>query len=412
MTGDPWRIDGKRLLSRLDALARIGADGDGGVTRLAYGPEEKVARELVAGWMTEAGLEVATDQATNVIGHAPGSGPRLATGSHLDTVVGGGRLDGAYGVVAAIEAAAALAGRVGELRHPLSVIAFANEEGANGTPGMVGSHAVAGTLTPKDLIGLDDNGRSLAEVMADAGGCPDQLARTAWGPGSLAGFIELHIEQGPVLDVKGLSAGVVSSITGRVGVEIVIEGRANHAGTTPMDLRRDALVAAAEVVLTVRQLALDQVVRVATCGHIRAWPNVRNVVPGRVLIGAELRDAEASRLDAGQEELTRRLGSLDVPGVSITLRAGQRIPPVPCHEVLFDCVVEATERLGEKWTALPSGAGHDAQVMAALGPVAMIFVPSVDGISHSAKERTAPEDLVTGADVLVNALLTADARLP
>jgi N-carbamoyl-L-amino-acid hydrolase len=408
------RVDGVRLLRRLDELAAVTADGPG-VTRLAYSAHDVAARELVGGWMAQAGLRAEVDAAGNLIGRRRGTSGLpavLATGSHLDTVVEAGPLDGAYGAVAAVEVAAALHDAGVPLRHDLAVIAFSNEEGARGTPGMVGSLAIAGALSGAQLAEPDDEGISLADRIAAAGGDPAGIAGAAWPPGSLAGFLELHVEQGPVLHRTDTPVAVVSGITGRATLDVTVRGTANHAGTTPMDARRDAAVAAALVVLAVRDLAGPGGVRVATTGALRLDPGVRNVVAGRATVGIDLRDLDDARIAAAIGRL--RLGAARIAaqtGTTVDVTARSAVPAVAADPRLAGCVRDAAEHCGLAHVDLPSGAGHDAQLMARLGPVGMVFTPSIDGVSHAPAEATAPEHLVAGADLLCHALLLADARM-
>ena len=409
------RVDGARLVRRLDELAAVSAGGPG-VTRLAYSAHDVAARELVAGWMAQAGLRVEVDAVGNLIGRRSGTAGLpavLATGSHLDTVIEAGPLDGAYGVVAAVEVAAALDTAGLSLRHDLAVIAFSNEEGARGTPGMVGSLAITGQLTGAQLAEPDDEGISLADRIAAAGGDPAGIACAAWPPGSLAGFLELHVEQGPVLHRSGMPIAVVSGITGRATLDATVSGTANHAGTTPMDARHDAAVAAALVVLAVQDLAGPQGVRVATTGALRLEPGVRNVVAGRATVGIDLRDLDDARITAAIERLRREAARIAAQtGTTVEVRPRSAVPAVVADPRLAGCVRDASEQCGLARLELPSGAGHDAQVMARLGPIGMVFTPSIAGVSHAPAEATAPEHLVAGADVLCRALLLADARLP
>jgi allantoate deiminase len=408
-------VDGARLLRRLDELAAVGAAPGGGVTRLAYSPEDVQGRALVAGWMREAGLVVAVDAAGNLLGRLPGTAglpAALGTGSHVDSVVEAGPLDGAYGVVAAVEVAAAIA-RSGGLAHDLLVVGFSNEEGARGTPGMVGSLAVAGRLTPEQLATPDDEGVPLSRRLHDAGGDPAAIASAAWAPGSMAGWIELHVEQGPVLADAGVRIGVVTAITGRVTLDVVVAGASNHAGTTPMPRRRDAAVAAAHAVLAVQRLATDGGVRVATTGVVRTEPGVRNVVAGRAVVGVDLRDESDAAVDAAIAALQEHAAAIGAEtGTDVRVVPGSRVRAVAMDPWLRECVAGAADDLGLGRVDLPSGAGHDTQIVAPLTPVGMIFVPSVDGVSHSPLERTEPGDLVAGARTLLAALRRADARRP
>ncbi|CAN5560570.1 Zn-dependent hydrolase [soil metagenome] len=412
------RIDGDRLIARLDELSKVGGTERGGVTRTAFSPSDVAARELVASWMRTAGLVTEVDAATNLIGSraaGPHDGPmptNLVMGSHLDTVVEGGHLDGAYGVVAAVEVATTLAEHGHRLGHGLRVVAFADEEGANGTPGMLGSQAIMGVLDPAELERHDDSDIRIADRVLAAGGAPAQIMSAAWDAETIAGYLELHIEQGPVLTDEGLQIGVVEAITGRRIVEVLLTGSSNHAGTTPMHLRQDAMSAAAEVILAVEQLALDGLVRVATCGHIKASPNVRNVVAGHVALGLDIRDVDNERIDAAVAVLRERVVPIaERRSVQIELIDGQGVTAMPCDDGLVGDVTRAAELLSLPSMRMPSGAGHDAQVVARGAPIAMVFVPRRNGLSHNPDEYTEPAALISGANVLLQALLAADERL-
>jgi hydantoinase/carbamoylase family amidase len=408
----PPNVDGGRLLAHIEELRQIGRTDSGGVSRLAFTPEEREGRELVAGWMREAGLEPEVDAAANLIGRRAGDEdlPAIVLGSHLDTVVEGGAYDGAYGVLAAVEVAHTLART--DLRHPLAVVAFNDEEGAFRTRGMWGAHAVAGALEPNDLSTPDERGIPVAELLANAGGDPDRvLTDAAWAPGSIAAYLELHIEQGPVLEREGIPIGVVEAVTGRANADVIVEGEANHAGATPMADRRDALLAAAQVILAVPGLTGDDGVRVATTGTCVVEPGVWNVVPGRVRLGVELRDVDDTRIADGLERLAaaaERIGT--VTGTRIRVEPGPSVEAAPCDPGLRAVISEAAASLGLATMVLPSGAGHDAQVVARVAPIGMIFVPSRAGISHAPAEATDDEDLVAGADVLLRALLARDSH--
>jgi len=408
------RVDGPRLLERLARLRAIGATADGGVTREAFGPLDVEARTLVATWMAAAGLEPRVDAAGNLVGRRSGVHARqLASGSHLDTVVEGGWLDGAYGVVAAVEVAAALADAGVALDHGYAAVAFANEEGARGTQGMSGSRALVGPLEEGELGALDDDGRSLRDRLADAGGDGDRIVEARWDAATVAAFLELHIEQGPVLASQGSRLGVVTAITGRQAFDVEVRGRPNHAGTTPMELRHDALAAAAEVVLAIEALPSDGAVRVATCGFVDVRPNVRNVIPGLVALSAELRAEDARGLDAAMATVDCRVAEIGARrGVAVSVRWGQRVAPTATDPRLLQLARAVASASGGPWTELPSGAGHDAQILGQVVPIAMLFVPSRGGVSHAPDEDTDPAELVAGAQALVDLVLAVDRDEP
>jgi N-carbamoyl-L-amino-acid hydrolase len=401
------RIDGARLLAGLDELARYGADDRGGVSRLGYGDADNAARRYLMSRASDLGLRSSVDQAGNLFfrrERAASDRQVLLIGSHLDSVAYGGRYDGAYGVVAAMEVLATLSRSVGGSGYEPVAVAFANEEGGLFPAPFLGSKAMIGQAVDPDMI-TDPAGRSLRGPLRAAGGDPDRLDRAAWQPEQLGAFLELHIEQGPRLERAGVPIGVVDTITGRSIFEITIRGRQNHAGTTPMDARKDALVTAARLVLAIEDLAVRRgLCTVATVGQINADPNMTNVVPGEVSLTAEIRDGSPTRLDAAERALTglaARIGS----GLSAHVRRTMRVAPVPTDARLRSCSEAAARHLGLATLTVPSGAGHDAQIIGAVAPVGLIFVPSRDGISHAPQEDTAPEDLLAGAEVLMGTVL-------
>lgn len=402
-------VDGDRLLTRLRALREIGATPNRGVTREAFGPLDVAARTTVQEWLVDARFDVQVDAGANLVGRRPGRTDRwLATGSHLDTVVDGGWLDGSYGVVAAVEIATVLAAAP-PLAHGVMVAAFANEEGARGTDGMTGSRTVVGQVDPAELARADDTGCTLAERIRTADGAPADIDGARWPLEQLDAFVELHVEQGPVLESRGHVLGVVPAITGRQALDVVLRGRPDHAGSTPMDLRHDALAAAAEVVLAVEALARDGRARVATCGHVTVEPNVRNVVPGTAVVSVELRDEDAARIDAAVGELRTRVASIaGTRGLTVEVVDGQLVPPVASARPVVHAVEAVAAGSGLGWSALPSGAGHDAQILGQHVPSGMIFVPSIGGVSHAPDEDTAVEHLVAGAQALLDTLLHLD----
>ena len=408
-------INAARLNHTLEELGKFGETPEG-MDRLAFSPADIESREYTMGLMREAGLEVRIDAGGNIIGRKAGADdslPAIALGSHTDTVPLGGKYDGALGVMGAIEVVKTLAENGHVTRHPIEAIVFTNEEGTRFHRWLIGSRAMAGMLEPEDLAAVDAEGVSLAERMGDIGGDLSRVAEAARKPGELAAYFELHIEQGPYLYRSGTPIGVVTGITGRAVFELEIAGMSNHAGTTPMGERRDALVAASKLVVQVQKMAAeDEICRVATTGALDVTPNAVNVVPGRATVGMEFRDLEMSALEAAEQELTRLARQSEAEdGVEITINRHRFTDPVPIVPGMQDWVGEAAERAGFAWERVPSGAGHDAQAIATIAPMAMLFVPSVEGISHAVQEYSSPEDCANGTQVLLELLLLADERL-
>ncbi|HEX8081780.1 MAG TPA: Zn-dependent hydrolase [Jatrophihabitans sp.] len=404
------RIDGARLLDQLDRLRAVGATVDGGVSRLAFTAADVAGRDLVADFMRAAGLEVRVDPAGNLIGSRAGrlAGlPALVLGSHLDTVPGGGAYDGAYGVVAAVEVLRTLRDRQIQLDRRVDVVAFSNEEGASGAPAMFGSRAVAGRVTADELRQTVNDGRTVAELLDGAGGDSARIEQARWPAGTTSCYLELHIEQGPILEAQGLHIGVVEGISGRQTVEITVHGETNHGGTTPMESRKDALVAAAEVVLAVPGLAGEHgLVRVATVGDCRVQPGAWNVIPGQARLVVDLRDLSTEAMIAALAELRRQVAQVaSRTGTDIEVTPLQRIPAALCDKQQFQLIEEVASSLRLRYRSMPSGAGHDAQWIAEIAPIGMVFVPSHGGASHVAREWTDPADLINGADVLLGCTL-------
>ena len=333
-------------------------------------------------------------------------------GSHTDTVPKGGKYDGALGVMAAIEVIRTLEEQGHNTRHPLEVIDFTNEEGTRFHRWLVGSRSMSGLLEQEDLDAVDDDGLSLGPCLADIGGDISRIEEAVRKPGELAAYFELHIEQGPYLDRSGTPIGVVTGITGRAVFEVEIEGKANHAGTTPMSTRRDALVSASKLVLAIQKMAAEQeICRVSTVGSIKAVPNAVNVIPGSASIGLEFRDTDMEALASAEQELQRITDQAVIDdAVDIDVIRHRFTTSVPITPDMQAMVAEAAENCGFEWESLPSGAGHDAQAVANIAPVAMIFVPSLDGISHSKEEYSTPQACANGAQVLLELLLLADDR--
>jgi N-carbamoyl-L-amino-acid hydrolase len=396
-------IDEKSLLGSLDALARIGAIEGGGCARLALGDEDKMGRDLVVGWMKALGLDVRIDAIGNVIGVRAGTG-KLAPvmiGSHIDTVRTGGRYDGNYGVLAGLEVVRALNAANRGTRRPIAVAFFTNEEGARFQPDMMGSLVYAGGL------GLD---RAYAATDREGFAVGDELRRIGYlgtiPPGALEphAFLELHIEQGPILDEEKVRIGVVESVQGISWTEYTVTGVSNHAGTTPMRLRRDAGYLAASVNLFVRRLAREMGGhQVATVGSLSLRPNLINVVPNRAVFTVDLRNTDEARLEEAEARVAAHVAEVaKAERVEVKARVLARFEPVIFDAGLVDRVEHHARALSLSTRRMPSGAGHDAQMMQRLCPTAMIFVPSVAGLSHNVQEHTEPADLVAGAQVLLN----------
>lgn len=407
-------INATRLNSHLTTLGQIGRD-EFGMQRVAFSRHDVAGRDYVSGLMRAAGMSVRIDAAGNIIGRSEGadpSRPAIVLGSHTDTVPSGGQYDGALGIIAAIEVVEALRDGGPTPRHPVEVIVFANEEGTGFHRWLLGSRAVAGLWEAEDFAAVADDGATLADTLPQIGGNISRIQEARRRPEELAGYLELHIEQGPTLHRGGFPIGVVTGITGRSVYHVDIVGEANHAGTTPMSLRRDAMSAAAQLALTVRRIAGElEVCRVGTVGSMDVHPNAGNVIPGRVQMGVEFRDERMESLNAAEVELRRTAEEVaHAENVNITVTAQRNTTSVPISNNMQQLIADAAGMAGLEHVRLPSGAGHDAQAIAAITPAAMVFVPSVNGISHAPAEYSAPEDCANGAQVLLNALLLADGR--
>jgi len=403
------RVDGDRLLERLDRLARFGGTPEGGVNRVAFGDEDIRSRVYLKQLMEEAGLEVCIDPAGNMIGRREGrypSLPALACGSHTDTVPHGGKYDGALGVMAAIEAAQVLEDNQIRTRHPLEVIIFTDEEG-----GLVGSRAMAGEVSDEALEIVSHSGKTIRDGILALGGDPENLEGAKRNKGDIEVFLEIHVEQGGVLEQQGIDIGIVEGIVGINWWDVTIEGAANHAGTTPMNMRLDAMLAAAHFVIAVNTIVRsEQGGQVGTVGRIRAEPGAPNVIPGRVVLSLELRDLSADKIRMMFERIrdeSRRIAERTRTEISFSAIDATAVP-APTHPLIRDLLESSAGDLGLTSLRMPSGAGHDAQEMAELAPIGMIFVPSVGGISHSPKEHTRARDLINGANVLLRTLLKID----
>jgi len=404
-------VDGERINRQLLELAHFGKNPYGGVSRVAYSEFDRQGREWAMNVMREAGLAVSIDAAGNIFGRRPGSVATLnplVFGSHIDSVPDGGNYDGDVGSLSAIEVARTLASNNLVTRHPLEVVIFQNEEG-----GTTGSRAMAAGLTPAELERVAQSGMSIRDGIRFLGGDPDRLDSARRAPGDIAGYLELHIEQGGVLDDTTTPIGVVLGIVGIRHWDITITGFANHAGTTPMDRRKDALLTAARCIEAANRIVRSVPGRqVGTVGKLAVEPGAYNVIPGLVTFGLELRDLDDAKILRLYQRILaecRRIAALN--GTALTSTETLAIAPALTDPGIRGVIAGAAQELGLRTIRLPSGAGHDAQEMARLGPVGMIFVPSVGGISHSPREYSRPGDIENGANVLLRTLLRLDATL-
>ncbi len=406
MPGHNLAIDIDRLLGRLDRLAEIGAIDGGGCCRLALSDDDKRGRDLVVGWMRELGLDVSIDAIGNIVGLRAGKNGAtpVMTGSHIDTVRTGGRYDGNLGVLAGLEVVEVLNAAGIETERPIAVAVFTNEEGARFAPDMMGSLVYAGGL---------DLDTALATTGIDGATVGDELRRIGYAgdlaPGHVRphAFVELHIEQGPILEAEGITIGAVENLQGISWQEVRIEGESNHAGTTPMRLRHDAGYCAAAIGQFVRELAAgmggDQV---GTVGAIDLHPNLINVIAASATVTVDLRNTDEAKLQEAERRFAEFLNELaEREGVAISTRSLARFEPVTFDAGIADTITDVARALGHSTRRMTSGAGHDAQMMARLCPTAMIFTPSVGGISHNPAEHTEPSDLAAGANVLLQTML-------
>ena len=403
----PVRVNRERLnttLAQFDAIGRTAT----GINRVAYSDLDLAGRKFTLDLFRAAGLEPRIDAAGNILGRLEGTSPSLPPiliGSHVDSVTDGGNFDGPVGSFSAIEVARSLREQNIRLKHPLEVVVFQNEEG-----GTVGSKLMIGALPEADLEKVARSGKTLREGVRLTGGKVAQLASAVKKKGDLHCYIELHIEQGGRLEQEGLKIGVVEGIVGLHWIEVTVDGFSNHAGTTPMDQRQDAMLAAAKFTVAVNDAIRAEPGRqVATVGRLVPSPNTTNVVPGRVVLTVDLRDLASDKLtrfSARFEQLGREIGA--ATRTSFTLKGLHHSEPAISDRTVMEWIGRSAEALGLSRQTMPSGAGHDAQEIARISPMAMIFVPSVGGISHSPKEFTKPDDVVNGANVLVNAVIAAD----
>lgn len=404
-------IDGTRLNRTLQELSAFGKNAEGGVDRVAYSDYDRDARGYAKNLMAQAGLSVAVDAAGNIIGKRAGTNVNLSpivTGSHIDTVLNGGNFDGCLGAMSAIEVAQTMKDNSLTTRHPLEFVIFQNEE-----QGLFGSRAIASGLQPAQLDLVSPSGKTIREGINFLGGDTNRLHEVLRSPDSIAAFVELHIEQGPILDLASKNIGVVTGIVAVYRWNVVVQGTSNHAGTTPMNARKDALVAASEFIVAVNRVVTshpgDQV---GTVGKIIALPGAVNVIPGEVQLTLELRDLDAAKVQQLYQEITLASQQIETSrGVTFQFTIATQQQPAITSQLIREATAQICGDLGQSYQLIQSGAGHDSQEMSRIGPMGMIFIPSVGGISHSPHEFSRPSDIINGANVHLHLLLKLDQLL-
>lgn len=407
--GAALSVNGKRIESRIFELAKFGVDEKGRNYRVAYTKGDIEARAWFMELMKKAGLDPTIDAAGNIIGKRKGKNASLkpiAFGSHIDMVPDGGNYDGTLGSISALEVIEILNENNVVTEHPLEVIIFANEEG-----GTIGSMAMAGRITAEGLKQKSQSGLTQAEGIKALGGNPDNIQSAKRTKGDIHAWIELHIEQGGILEKEKIQIGVVEGIVGIVHWEVTVEGFANHAGATPMNLRQDALLAASKFVIAVNEVVNSvKGTQVGTVGKIAVQPGAYNVIPGKVVLGLEIRDLNAAKIEMLFKEMEKRAATIATSTktkISFERQANESKPALT-DKKLQQAINSTAKSLGFSTKFMQSGAGHDSQEIAEIAPAAMIFIPSIGGISHSPKEFSTATDMANGANVLLQTILKID----
>ena len=402
-------VNGQRIESRIFELAKFGKDASGRGYRVAYTKGDIEGRAWFIELMKKAGLDPTIDAAGNIIGKRKGKDQSLKPigfGSHIDMVPDGGNYDGTLGSISALEIIEILNENSFVTEHPLEVIIFGNEEG-----GTIGSKAMVGGLTSDGLQQKSQSGLTMAEGIKAIGGNPDNIQSCIRKKGDFHAWVELHIEQGGILEKEKIQIGVVEGIVGIVHWEVTVEGFANHAGATPMNMRQDALLAASKFVIAVNE-AINSVkgTQVGTVGKIAVQPGAYNVIPGKVVLGLEIRDLSAEKIEILFHEIEKRAAIIakDSKATISFLRQPNESKPALTDKKLQQVINSAAKALGFSTRFMQSGAGHDSQHIASIAPAAMIFIPSVGGISHSPKEFSTATDMANGANVLLQTILKLD----
>lgn len=406
--GQLIKVNSQRIESRIFELAKFGKDSLGRNYRVAYTRGDIEGRNWFIGEMKKAGLEVSIDAAGNIVGKRNGKNPILKPigfGSHIDMVPDGGNYDGCVGSIAALEMIDVLNENKIITDHPLEIIIFSNEENAT-----IGSSALAGNLNAEELKVVSQNGLTIAEGTKAIGGNPENIKSAIRKNGDLAAFVELHIEQGGFLEKENIQIGIVEGIVGIKHWDVTVDGFANHAGTTPMNLRHDALLAAAKLIVAVNEVITSYEGRqVGTVGKIAVQPGAFNVIPGKVIFGLEIRDLSSDKISKLFKDVEKRAAEIAVnSGTKISFQQKNEIKPALTQKYIQDKIIQSARLLSLTYKYIQSGAGHDSQEMALIAPMGMIFVPSVGGISHSPKEFTKATDMENGANVLLQTILAID----
>ena len=405
-------INGHRLNRSLAQLAEIGKLPNGGVSRVAFTTEDLLARQLVQSWMIEAGMTVRTDAGGNIIGKYAGrheGAAALATGSHIDTVPVAGRYDGCLGVLAGIEVVRVLHENHLQLDHPIEVIVFTDEEYT-----VLGCKAMAGEVVNDPEYYRRNDGTLIQTCLEKIGGDWSKIATAKRDRSEIAAFVELHVEQGGILESTDAQIGVVKGIVGQYRFALTVKGRPNHAGTTPMNMRKDALVAASQVVLAVNKLGVETLgEQVATVGYFNVSPNAVNIVPGKVDLKIDLRDLSQEHLENLIRQMEQEFKAIaTATQTEIVMHPVLHVLPTLSAPKIIDTIVQVCEELGLSYCHLPSRAGHDAQEIGRFTDMGMIFVPSRAGISHAEDEYTSPEQCTQGANMLLQTFLKLDRLYP
>ncbi|WP_338079178.1 Zn-dependent hydrolase [Aquibacillus halophilus] len=403
-------INEERLWSRINELGQVGVDVNGGLTRLSFSDEEREAKQLVKKYMTDAGLMIREDEIGNIFGRLAGTDPNGKTiliGSHVDTVLSGGIFDGTGGVLIGIEVVQSLIEQGVTPENSVEVVAFTDEEGTRFSTGMIGSKGYTGQLTSDELVNhVDEHGISIAQAMINQGYDPNKLASVKVDPETIKCFLEVHIEQGKILESKNVPIGLVTGIVGLRWLKVKLSGEAGHAGTTPMSLRKDPLAAAAEIIQYIEKLAKEQERTVATVGQLAVNPGGVNIIPSDVEFTIDLRDLSDELLDQLLNQVNGTIESIcSKRGITSSVEEIHNLSGVSCSSEINESIRASIEKQGIEVVELPSGAGHDAMVMANFTQTGMIFLRTKNGISHTPEEWADKKDITVAAQTMGTVLL-------